>query len=214
MTRPSEAREPGGGCGGLILAAGRSTRMAGGLKLLEKYGETTVVRRVVLTALASGLDPVVVVVGHEEARTRVAVRGLSVRFASVEGGREGRLVSALAGIAALEACEIEHAVILLGDEPGLVIGHVRAMREAAGAEPGVAMRAQYRDRPGHPVVLPAAVFESIPDLAREQPAGASLWDIVVGSGLPHRSVPIEELGPIDIDTRADLEMARERHRRL
>src|SRR5437899_12460374 len=67
---------PGERVAGAVLAAGLSSRM-GENKMLIEVGGRTLVRRAVETALSAGLDPVLVVVGHESERVRAEVRGLS-----------------------------------------------------------------------------------------------------------------------------------------
>ena len=61
---------------GVILAAGRSARMAPRNKLLEAIGGRPVIGRVADTALASGAKPIVVVTGFEASAHR---RGLLAR---------------------------------------------------------------------------------------------------------------------------------------
>ena len=195
------------GVAGLILAAGRSTRMSGGSKLLADFGGTTVIRAVVSTALAADLDPVVVVVRQGGARVRAALEGLAVRFAVPPPAREGRMVSVVAGVTALGNRAVAGAMLLLGDEPGLDSDYIRTVQEVAESGSPVSLRAQYRDRPGHPVYLPEEVLRAIPDLSLDHGPDAGLWDVIVRSGLPYRGVPIEALSPIDIDTRDDLSRA-------
>jgi molybdenum cofactor cytidylyltransferase len=62
----------------VILAAGASRRMGAGRNkmLLELEGET-LVRRAARRALAAGLAPVVVVLGHESERARAELAGLA-----------------------------------------------------------------------------------------------------------------------------------------
>src|SRR5450755_741708 len=59
----------------IILAAGASRRMGRNKMLLELEG-VPLVRRAVACALAAGLSPVVVVVGHEADPVRSALAGL------------------------------------------------------------------------------------------------------------------------------------------
>jgi molybdenum cofactor cytidylyltransferase len=186
--------------------------MAGTFKLLAGYGDGTVIHRVACTALASGLNPVVVVVGHEAAKVRSALSGLAVGFVEVDSKREGRLLSAVTGMKALGQAGVSCVAILLGDEPGMEREHIRAVIDVAGADRAVTLRAQYLDRPGHPVVVPRRAIDSLAALARDRADDASLWDVVVDSGLPHASVPIDASSPIDIDTQADLQSAVARER--
>ena len=198
------------GIAGLILAAGRSTRMSGGSKLLADFHGTPAIREVVCTALAADLDPVVVVVRQGDAGVRAALDGLPVRFAVPPPAPEGRMVSVIAGVTALRDRSVAGAMLLLGDEPGLDSDHVRSVRKAAESGESVALRAKFRDRPGHPVYLPETVLREIPKLSLDHGPDAGVWDVIVRVGLPHRGVPIEALSPIDIDTRDDLSRAVDR----
>jgi molybdenum cofactor cytidylyltransferase len=68
--------ERSGSVAGVVLAAGSSTRMGRNKLLFELDGET-LLRRAVRCALDGGLDPVLVVVGHEAERARGELAGLS-----------------------------------------------------------------------------------------------------------------------------------------
>jgi molybdenum cofactor cytidylyltransferase len=210
MKRPTDEDSARHGFAGLVLAAGRATRMVGGSKLLCQFEGTTVIRRVASTALAAGLEPVVVVVGQDERAVRSALTGLTVRYATVPRAPCGRLVSVIAGVEALGEDPVAGAMILLGDEPGLTADHIRVVGNAGAAAPTTVLRAAFRDRPGHPVLLPEATLRCIPDLARGRDPSDGLWDLIVGSGVQLSSVPIDVPAPIDIDTRDDLARAVER----
>lgn len=68
--------ERGGAVAGVVLAAGSSTRMGRNKLFFELDGES-LLRRVVRRALDAGLDPVLVVVGHEAERARAELAGLA-----------------------------------------------------------------------------------------------------------------------------------------
>ena len=85
--------------GGVVLAAGLSRRM-GRNKLLAELGGKPLLRHAVEAALASRLDPVIVVTGNDAAGIEKALAGLNVTFAhnahfadglstSLENGRRG-----------------------------------------------------------------------------------------------------------------------------
>jgi len=204
------ATDRSSGVAGLVLAAGRSSRMSGGSKLLADFRGTTVIQEVVSTALAADLDPVVVVVRQEDAGVRAALEGVPVQFAAPPPVREGRMVSVAAGILALGDRSVTGAMLLLGDEPGMDPDHIRTVRGVAESGPSVALRANFLDRPGHPVYVPETVLRSIPNLSLQHGPDAGLWHVIVRSGLPHGGVPIDALSPIDIDTRDDLSRAVDR----
>jgi molybdenum cofactor cytidylyltransferase len=64
----------------VVMAAGRSSRMAPANKLLTDVDGRLMVQRAVDTALASQARPVVVVTGHEGPRVREALAGRKVEF--------------------------------------------------------------------------------------------------------------------------------------
>src|SRR5881409_50259 len=82
MPQPTEGEGVGGAwrVAGVILAAGASRRMGRNKMLLELEGES-LVRRAARRALAAGLAPVVVVLGHEADRARAALAELPVKIA-------------------------------------------------------------------------------------------------------------------------------------
>ena len=98
---------------GIVLAAGASRRMGGNKMLLALEGET-LVRRAARRALAVGLSPVVVVLGHEFERTRAALDGLAVDFAlnpDFTGPTSGSLHRGLDRLGP----EVDSTVIVLAD---------------------------------------------------------------------------------------------------
>jgi len=107
--------EPGGSVAGVILAAGSSTRF-GRNKLLLTLGGESLVRRAANAALAAGLDPVVVVLGHEADRVRAELEGLLVLTVYNPAHARGMNTSLAAGIAALPP-ETPAAVMQLADMP-------------------------------------------------------------------------------------------------
>jgi molybdenum cofactor cytidylyltransferase len=191
----------------VILAAGRSTRMSGGPKLLRDLAGTTVIRRVAISAISAGLDPVVVVVGADSRAVRDALEGLEVRYATVSRAPGGRLVSLVTGVEALAGMTVAGAMVLLGDEPGLSEGHIRSVSEAADPDGSTVVRASFLDRPGHPVFLPRAVLREIPQLAAGQEPESSLWSLLMERGVPGATVAVAAPAPIDVDTQEDLTRA-------
>ncbi|MBN8890335.1 MAG: 4-diphosphocytidyl-2C-methyl-D-erythritol kinase [Rhodospirillales bacterium 70-18] len=107
----------------LVLAAGKSTRMAPYNKLLlaDRAGKP-MIARVVDNVLSSGARPVLVVTGHRAGDVRAALAGRPVGFVQADAYAEGLSASLKAGIAALPP-EVSAAVICLGDMP-LVTGRM------------------------------------------------------------------------------------------
>ena len=120
VTRPQPRTEPvpekGRAIAGVVLAAGRSSRMGGPNKLLAEIGGKPLVRIVVDAVLASRARPVVVVTGHQRDKVEAALAGLPVKFAHNPHFADGLGTSLKAGIAALPA-EADGAIVCLGDMP-------------------------------------------------------------------------------------------------
>jgi len=100
---------------GVVLAAGASTRFGRNKLLLTLEGES-LARRAAKAALAGGLDPVVVVLGHEANRIRQEFSGLPVHAVINPDYTRGMHTSLAAGVAAV-AEEAAAAVVLLADMP-------------------------------------------------------------------------------------------------
>ena len=82
----------------IVLAAGLSTRM-GRPKQLLPFGDKTILQTVVDTLLATDLEGVVVVLGHEAEAVRESLGDRSVLFCLNDRYQEGMLSSVLCGIA-------------------------------------------------------------------------------------------------------------------
>lgn len=205
--RPVSGPAGGARAAGVVLAAGASRRMPGPSKLLRAWGETTVVGAVVDAALAAGLAPVVVVAGHDPDPVCRAVAREGVTVARHDGWRRGRASSLAAGLSALASRPgIGAAVVLLGDEPGVPVAAIDRVVAAWREGRGPLLRARYRERPGHPVLLDLRAW----DAALRLDGDGSAWERLTASGMEGEEVPVDAPGPIDVDRPADLAAARAR----
>ena len=107
------AHDARGPIAGVVLAAGTSSRM-GHNKLLLPFEGESVLRRAVRQASAAGLDPVIVVLGHEADRVREELAGLGIRAVVNADYARGINTSLGVGIAAVPA-EAVAVVVLLAD---------------------------------------------------------------------------------------------------
>ena len=97
----------------VILAAGASTRMGRNKLLLPVEGES-MVHRAARRALAAGLAPVVVVLGHEGDRVRAALADLDVTFTTSPDPTGPTSASLHAGLDVLGPA-IAATVVMLAD---------------------------------------------------------------------------------------------------
>ncbi len=121
--KPETPAAPKSTIAAVVLAAGKSTRMAPFNKLLvtDKAGRP-MIARVVDNVLSSGARPVIVVTGHRADDIRAALGGRPVTYVPSPNFEAGLSESLKAGIAAVPA-EARAAVVCLGDMP-LVTGRI------------------------------------------------------------------------------------------
>ncbi|MEZ5935457.1 MAG: molybdopterin-binding/glycosyltransferase family 2 protein [Alphaproteobacteria bacterium] len=102
----------------LVLAAGRSTRMGEENKLLLPIDGKPMVTHAVDTMLASKVDRVIVVTGHEADAVKQAIGERAVTFRHNPGYAEGLSTSLAAGLEALPP-DVGGVIVGLGDMPRL-----------------------------------------------------------------------------------------------
>ena len=144
---------------GIVLAAGRSTRMRENKLLLRIDGET-LVRRAARAARDGGLDPVLVVLGHEAGRVGAELGGLGCVAVVNPRHALGLNASLDAGVAAVPA-DADAAVVLLADMPLVTAAMIRTL-VARGREAGAAIVAsRYGADVAPPALYARAVFEEL-----------------------------------------------------
>ena len=122
-TTPAQAAPHRKTAAAIVLAAGKSTRMAPHNKLLvtDRAGRA-MVARVVDNILSSRARPILVVTGHRADEVRAAVGGRPVVFVDAPDYEQGLAASLKAGIGALPE-DAPAAIVCLGDMP-LVTGRM------------------------------------------------------------------------------------------
>lgn len=105
-----------GAVAGIVLAAGTSTRMGRNKLFMELEGET-LVRRTVRRVAKAGVDPLIVVLGHEADRVREALDGVGFQAVLNAEYERGVNSSLRAGIHAASETAAQAAIIVLADMP-------------------------------------------------------------------------------------------------
>ncbi len=189
---------------GVVLAAGLSSRM-GLNKMLLELGGRTLVRRAVTTAFSAGLDPVLVVLGHESDRVRAELSGLPYTAVLNSDYARGMNTSLRAGIAALPD-DAAGAVVLLGDMPLVEASMVRALLTAFRRSGPTLALSSYGGVVAPPILYGRALFPDLRALEAE-----SCGKSVVRS---HRAEAVELQWPperlTDLDSPEDVERIRAR----
>lgn len=149
---------------GIVLAAGRSSRMRGPNKLMAEFDGLPLIRRTVDQVMASKAAAITVVVGHQNERIVEALKGAAAGIAQNPDFAEGLSSSLKAGIAGVRG-DASGALIVLGDMPGIGAADLDQMIDAFRHSGGVAIvRATHNGKRGNPVILPRSLFSAVATL--------------------------------------------------
>jgi len=145
----------------ILLAAGESKRMGQYNKLaLPVAGEVPLLRRTAQTLLASKLDEVVVVVGHEQERARELLADLPVNIVVNERYQEGQMTSVYRGMQALQK-SCYGVMVCLADQPLLETHDVNLLVDYFLNRPAAILVPTYYGQRGNPIILSAQLRDDI-----------------------------------------------------
>jgi CTP:molybdopterin cytidylyltransferase MocA len=152
---------------GVLLAAGRSTRMGRPKQLLPwppVNGERPLVAAA-FDAIAPACCAMVVVVGHEADGVLTALGERMFQSVRVDPDAE-MLSSVKVGLAAARAIHPTADILLHpADHPEVSRDTVESLVRTSAEQPDRAVMPEYEGQGGHPVVIPAEMVSSILDFA-------------------------------------------------
>ncbi|GAA6178726.1 nucleotidyltransferase family protein [Shimia sp. NS0008-38b] len=141
----------------LLLAAGASSRMRGGDKLLEEVDGAPLLRTLAMRSL-DVCDTVIVTLPPKNAKRLAALDGLKVTTALVQDAYLGMAHSLRAGIDVLHPTA-SGVVIFPADMPDLSAEDLQLFANAHSAAPETIFRGvSETGQPGHPVLFPKSCF--------------------------------------------------------
>jgi molybdenum cofactor cytidylyltransferase len=187
----------------IILAAGGSLRM-GQPKQLLPIGDRPMVRRVVEAACSAGLEQVVVVVGAHAASVKQALTGLQVDIVVNTAWLSGMSSSLRLGLAALRP-EIQAALIVLADQPGLTPDLLRLLVARYDNTSAPIVAPYYQGQRGNPVLFDRSLFGELLRLEGDR-GGRTV--ITSHSDLLERAYVDDPAVILDVDTLPDYERAK------
>jgi molybdenum cofactor cytidylyltransferase len=157
----------------VVLAAGTSSRM-GQPKQLMQWGEKPMVRHIVETLIAGGVEPggVVVVVGHRRDEVEAALAGLPVVFAFNPDYADGSMLRSLqVGVRLLESAPAHYDAVLiaLSDQPQITASITRKVIEHWRATEAWVVAPSFGRRRGHPILFARHTW---PDILNAPPIGS------------------------------------------
>ncbi len=184
---------------GLVLAAGRSSRL-GQPKQLLAYRGRTLLDATLDMARSCGFDQLVVAIGGAapEVRRLVDLGGCDVvDNVHYTAGCSSSIVAALDAIDR----RADGLVLLLGDQPGVDPSTVDALVSSAddtGAELAVT---RYDDGRGHPFWFGRSVFGRLGELHGDK----AVWKLIEAAGASVAEARVPGRIPLDVDTWDDYE---------
>ena len=180
----------------LIPAAGQSRRMRGDDKLLRRIDGLAQIRRIALSAIATGC-PVIVTLPTGDRDRRAALAGLDVTALDVADHAEGMAASLRRGAKAAQGGAM---MVVPADMPDLTGEDLTLICRRHGAAPRAILRATSQGQPGHPVLFPADLLGEIERLSGDigaSPVLAHHADRIIAVPLPATRAAR------DLDTPAD-----------
>lgn len=182
---------------GLIVAAGRSSRM-NQFKPLMEIGQTSVISRLIATFQQSGVDPIVLITGHEAERLEAHVKNLDVVVLRNDDYATTEMIDSVnIGLKWLED-QCDRVLFSPGDVPLFSRDTVELMlqSEAQIAIPTVS------GQEGHPLLLDASLIGSIV----EDRGQGGLRGVLARLDVPIARLETDDLGTqLDADTPDDFE---------
>lgn len=178
---------------GIVMAAGNSSRMEGGNKLLLPWGARCVVERVVAEVCGVGLGEVIVVTGHQRAEVDEAIREYPVRVVHNADYAQGMASSIRVGV---EAAEGQGYLLVLGDMPKVKGETMGKVVSVLGYERAIVVPV-IGQRWGNPVAIGGAYRQELLALAGDRGARS-----VVRKNLAYViELEVRDLGIfVDVDT--------------
>ncbi|CAN5481410.1 nucleotidyltransferase family protein [soil metagenome] len=186
--------------GGLLLAAGGSSRL-GRPKQLVHFKGKTLLRRAAETLADSECKPVVVVLGAELQCSTAELNGLSVTYCVNDDWQSGMSSSIRTGLIAILNIEpkLDAVMISLCDQPNVTAADIDAfITEFRTARPQI-VAAAYENIAGVPAIFSAELFPKLLDLSGDKGAR----DLIRNNADVLVKIPLEAAS-IDIDNLDDL----------
>jgi molybdenum cofactor cytidylyltransferase len=184
--------------GGVVLAAGGSSRLGQPKQLLLHEGKS-LVRRTAEAAVAAGLAPLVAVLGANPGAVAAELTGLPVRTVLNPDWAEGLGRSLQVGLRALPPEAVDAALVVLCDQLRVNAAHLGALVDTFARTRAPIVASGYAGTRGVPALFSRALFAELEAL----PPGEGARRVIAHA--PTRVVEVAlEGGAEDVDTAADL----------
>ena len=155
---------------GILLAAGTSSRMGSNKMLFELAGES-VLRGAARRALAGGLSPLVVVLGHQAETARRELDGLACQVVINPDYEQGINTSLKAGIAAVATLDRperpQAALVMLADMPFVTAEMIAALIARYRSSEAPLVISEYEGVNAPPMLYDRSLFQELGEMTGE-----------------------------------------------
>jgi len=162
----------------ILLAAGGSTRMRGGDKLLEDVSGEPILRHLAQEMVASKARALRVVLRPQDTARDKALEGLAYDRVTSANWEDGMSASIRSGLAALPP-DCDGAIIALADMPDISRAHINKLIAAFSPDDDreIVRATSKMGKSGHPVLFGRRFFESLTNLSGDRGARELLQDM-------------------------------------
>lgn len=182
----------------ILLAAGASSRMGQSKQLLPVHGEPLLLKTV-KTAIASGVERIIVVLGDNEAEHRKIISGLAIQIEVNKEWEKGMGSSIKRGLTLLSLDDqLKGVIIMVCDQPLITAEHIRHLVERYTQNHMPIVASGYGQTAGVPVFFSTRFFKELSHLPDHQGAKNLILE-----NREYVSVLDFPDGQIDLDTMED-----------
>jgi molybdenum cofactor cytidylyltransferase len=184
--------------GAVILAGGDGTRI-GVPKLMLHVEHESFLARIVRVLNESDVAPVIVVAArHDDAFVHTAAP--EAVYVAIENSDAPMLTSLKSGLGALSFSR--PMLVVPVDHPFVNSVTIRAIVECARRETTSVVKPRYRERTGHPILVPEELIPHILEASNTM----TLRDIIHNAKFPQHCVDVDDPGILrNVNTRSDLD---------
>lgn len=186
-------------CGIVILAAGQSSRLGEPKQLLAYKGET-LLKQAARTALATGLQPIVVVLGANAINLEKELEGMDITVTHNDHWAEGMSTSLRCGLEKATALDpaLDSLIFMVCDQPYVSTDLLQQLVDLQVTSGKSIVASAYQDQLGTPALFSKRVFPALLELRGDTGARKLLRQYE--TEVARVDFP---LGHIDIDTPSD-----------
>ena len=195
-----------GRVGGVVLAAGESTRLEG-LKQLMTFRGKPLIAHAVETALEGELDPVVVVVGKKSEEIENLLGDDPIRVVKNPNPERGQSHSVRLGLEALRD-QVEAVIFFLADMPLVTSELVKTLVGKHQHTLSPIIAPSTGGKRGNPVLFDRRAFDDLQELDGDQ-GGRAIF-----SSYPVEEIEWDDSVLFDVDSEDDLRRMREMESRI